>query len=119
MQKIGDNVSFEQREDVSIIYVRNNLSYQTADELRAAYNQIQNDKVLVELGQVRVTTSRGMATLITIILEGYEKNQRVFLCNVSRQCMNIIEATEIVKHVPNLKIFLTLDEGMEYFAGEE
>lgn len=113
MQKIGDNISLEQREDVSIIYIRNNLSYQTADELRTGYEQIQDDKILIDLGQVTLTTSRGMATLLGIILDSAEKNQQVYLCNVSRACMNIIEAIDIMKHVPELKIFDTLDEGME------
>jgi len=114
-QKIGDNISLEQGEDVSIIYISNNLSYQTADELRTGYEQIEDDKVLIDLGQVTITTSRGMATLISIILDASEKDQQVCLCNVSEPCMNIIEAMEIMKHVENLKIFDTLDEGMEYF----
>ncbi len=113
-EKIGDNISLEQREDIRIIYIRNNLSYQTADELRTAYNQIQEEKILIDLGQVTITTSRGMATLISIILDANEKNQRVCLCNVSSPCINIIEAVDIMKHVPNLRIFDTLDEGMEH-----
>lgn len=114
-QKIGDNIILERKDDVSIIYISNNLSYQTADELREGYEQIEDGGILIDLGQVRITTSRGMATLISIILDAFEKDQQVCLCNVSRICMNIIEAMELIKHVPNLKIFDTLDEGMEYF----
>ena len=115
MQKIGDNISLEHKDDVSIVYINNNLSYQTADELRKGYEQIQDDKILIDLAGVRVTTSRGVATLLSIILESYDKGWQVCLCNVSTMCMTIIEVTEIVKHVPNLKIFDTIDEGMEYF----
>jgi len=115
MPKIGDNISLEQREDIYIIYICNNLGYQTAGELRTGYEQIRDDKILVDLGNVTITTSRGMATLIAIILDSAEKNQQVCLCNVSKPCMNIIEAMDIMKHVTNLKIFDTLDEGMEYF----
>jgi len=114
MQKIGDNISLEQREDVCIIYIKNNLSYQTADELREGYNQIQHEKILIDLSQIRVTTSRGMATLLNVMLESYDKGWRVCLYNVADMFMNIIEVTEIMKHVPNLKIVETLDEGMEY-----
>jgi len=114
MQKIGENISLEQKEDVYIIYISNNLSYQTADELREGYNQIQNEKILIDLGQVRVTTSRGVATLLNVILESYDKGWQVCVCNVSKMCMTIIEVTQIKKHVPNLKIFDTIDEGMEY-----
>lgn len=113
--KIGDNISLEQKDDVSIIYIRNNLSYQTADELREAYGQIQYDKILMDLGQVTITTSRGMGTVIGIILDSVDNNQQVGICNLSRMCENIIEAMEIRKHVPELKIFGTVDEGMEYF----
>jgi anti-anti-sigma factor len=115
MQKIGDNISLEQRDDVSIIHISNNLSYQAADELRDAYDQIQDGKLLFDLAGVRVTTSRGVATLLSIILESHDKGRQVCLCNVSSMCMTIIEVTGIMKHVPNLKIFETIDEGMEYF----
>jgi anti-anti-sigma regulatory factor len=114
MKKIGDNILLDQQEDVSIIYIRNNLSYQTADELREAYGQIQDDKILMDLGQVRITTSRGMGTVIGIILDSVENNQKVCLCNISRPCINIIEAMQLLKHVPELKIVEALDEGMEY-----
>ena len=118
MQKIGDNISLEKREDVCIIHISNNLSYQTADEMREAYYQIQQEKIFIDLGQIRVTTSRGMGALLTVILESYDKGWKVALYNVSDMFMNIIEVTEIMKHVPNLKIFSTIDEGMEYFRGE-
>jgi len=112
--QIGDNIALDQKDNVSVIYVSNNLSYQTADELRDAYGQIENDKILMDLGQVRITTSRGMGTVLGIILDSVDNNQQIALCNISRPCMNILEAMQIMKHVPQLKMFDTLDEGMEY-----
>jgi len=114
MQKIGDNISLEYKEDVCIIYISNNLSYQAADELREGYEQIKEDKIIIDMVGVRVTTSRGVGALLSVILESYDKGWQVCLCNVSSMCMTIIEVTEIMKHVPSLKIFDTLDEGMEY-----
>jgi len=112
--KFGENIALDQKDGISIIYVSNNLSYQTADELREARGHIKYDKILIDLGQVRITTSRGMGTLMGIVLDAIDNNQQVCLCNVSRPCTNIFEAMEILKHVPQLKIVDTLDEGMEY-----
>ena len=112
--KFGDNIALDQKDGVSIIYVSNNLSYQTADELREARGQIKYDKILIDLGQVRITTSRGMGTLMGIVLDAIDNEQQVCLCNVSKPCMNIFEAMEILKHVPELKIVETLNEGMKH-----
>ena len=67
------------------------------------------------MGQFRFTTSRGTGALVRIILEVQDKNGQACLCNVSRYYMSIIEAMQLIKHVPNVIIFDTLDEGMEYF----
>lgn len=115
MQKFSNvSLSRKEKKNISIISIRNNLSYQTADELRATYDQIKDNKILVDLGEVRLTTSRGMATLLRVILEAEEKNQKICLCHVSGQCMNILEAMDIVSHVAELMIFDSADEGMEY-----
>jgi len=115
-RKIGENVVLEQRDDVFIIYISNNLSYQTADELREVYGEIKDKmKVLIDLGQIRFTTSRGTGAVVRVILNVQEKDGQACLCNVSGHCMLIIEAMDLVKHVPNLIIFDTLDEGLEYF----
>jgi anti-anti-sigma factor len=115
MPKNSENVSLEKRDDVLIIFVRNNLSYQTADELKAMYPQIQAKKILIDLGQVTLTTSRGMAALISIVLDADENNQQVVLCNLSTMCTNIIDAMDIMNHVTNLVLFDTLDQGLAYF----
>jgi anti-anti-sigma factor len=112
--KIGDNVSLEQKDGVSVIYVSNNLSYQTADELREARKQIKYDKILLDLGQVRLTTSRGMGALMGIAIDAIDNNRKVCICNISNHFMNIFEAMELAKHVPEIKMFDTIDEGMEY-----
>jgi len=88
--------------------LKNNLSYQTADELKIAKKKIHGDKILIDLGQVQLTTSRGMASLISLVLDAYDRNQKVAICNVSEICMNIIDAMDLMTHVPNLKIFDTL-----------
>jgi anti-anti-sigma factor len=110
------SLSRKEKDNIAIISIRNNLSYQTADELRATYNQLKDkdNKILVDLGEVRLTTSRGMATLLRIILEAEEKNQKFCLCQVSEHCMNILEAMDIRSHVTELMIFDSVDEGMEY-----
>jgi len=112
--KFGDNVSLEQKDGISIIYVSNNLSYQTADELREARKQIKYDKILIDLGQVRLTTSRGMGALMGIAIDSIDNNRKVCICNISNHFMNIFEAMELAKYVPEIKMFDTIDEGMEY-----
>jgi len=106
---------WERKNNISIVFVRNNLSYQTGDELKAVYPKIRDEKILIDLGQVTLTTSRGMAALISIVLDADEKNHQVCLCNVSRPCMNIIDAMDVMNHVTHLKLFETLEEGMAYF----
>jgi len=116
MQKIGENILLEKKDNISIIYINNNLSYQTADELGEAYEQIKDEKkLLIDLGQIRFTTSRGMGALLSTILDIQEKNGQSCLCNVSKHFMHIIEVMDLIKHVPNLIIFDTVDEGLEYF----
>ena len=115
MQKIGDNICLDRKEDVSILFIKNNLSYQTADEIKIVDKQIHGKKILIDLGQVKLTTSRGMASLISLILDAHDRNQKVAICNVSEMCMNIINAMDLIKHVPNLKIFDDLDDGLAYF----
>lgn len=115
MQKISDNVSLDRKDDIAILSISNNLSYQTADDLKVAYPLIEEKKILVDLGQVKITTSRGMASLISMILEANDKDQRVCLCNVSQPCMNIIDAMDIMAHVKGMKIFETVEEGIEHF----
>ena len=117
MQEFGDNITVDQKDAISIIGVSNNLGYETADDLRGAYNQIEEGKkIVVDLGQVRITTSRGMATLLSVIIEGEEKEQEFCLCNVSEPCMVIIDAMNNLEYVEGLEIFDSLAEGIAHFS---
>ena len=115
MRKLSDMLSVDQRDGVSIIFIRRNLGYDAAADLRQAYNAIQDKHVLVDLGGVTLTSSRGMATLLTIILQSEDRGQQVCLCNVSQACINILDAADILTYVPQLKLFDTLEEGLEHF----
>ena len=114
-EKIGDNITFEQRDDISVLWIKNNLSYQTADELRLIYPRLQSDKILIDLGQVTLTTSRGMASVIRIVINAHENGQPVCFCNISPLCMNIIDAMDIMNHLSNLTLAETLDDGLAHF----
>lgn len=81
---------------------------------RKAYNAITNDRILVDLGNVTLTSSRGMATLLNTFLESGDKRWQLALCNVSAACNVILEASDILTHVPNLKLFDSLEEGLAH-----
>ena len=85
--------------------------------MREAYNQIEaGEKIVVDLGQVTITTSRGMATLLSVIIEGEEKDQEFCLCNVSEPCMVIIDAMNILEYVEGLEVLDNLEEGIKHFS---
>ncbi|MDP6598569.1 MAG: STAS domain-containing protein, partial [Candidatus Poribacteria bacterium] len=113
---IGENITLDQKDSITIISISNNLGYDTADELRSAYQEVETDDVLVDLGQVSVTTSRGMATLLSIIVEGQEEDQQFCLCNVSEACMLIIDAMNIMEYVEGLEIVDSMEEGIALFS---
>ncbi|MAE19003.1 hypothetical protein CMK12_08765 [Candidatus Poribacteria bacterium] len=116
MKQIGENITLDQKDSITIISISNNLGYDTADELRSAYQEVETDDVLVDLGQVSVTTSRGMATLLSIIVEGQEEDQQFCLCNVSEACMLIIDAMNIMEYVEGLEIVDSMEEGIALFS---
>jgi len=74
------------------------------------------EKIVVDLGQVTITTSRGMATLLSVIIEGEEKDQEFCLCNVSEPCMVIIDAMNILEYVEGLEVLDNLEEGIKHFS---
>ena len=78
MKKIGDNIIIDQQNNITIIQISDNLGYDTADDLRTAYNDVETSHILVDLGQVTITTSRGMATLLSIIVEGQEEERSFY-----------------------------------------
>ena len=117
MQEFGENITVAKQDEISIIGISNNLGYETADDLREAYNQIEvGKKLVIDLCQVTITTSRGMATLLSIIIEGEEKEQEFCLCNVSEPCLVIIDAMNILEYVEGLEILDNLEEGIAHFS---
>ena len=116
MKQIGENITLDQKDNITIIGISNNLGYDTADELRNAYQEVETDDVLVDLGQVSITTSRGMATLLSIIVEGQEEARQFCLCNVSEACMLIIDAMNIMEYVEGLEIVDSMEEGIALFS---
>ena len=68
------------------------------------------------MGQVTITTSRGMATLLSIIVEGQEEQQMFCLCNVSDTCMLIIDAMNIMDYIEGLEILDTIEDGLALLA---
>lgn len=119
MQKLSDTLSVDERDGVSIIFIQGNLGYETAGDLRKTYDAIDNNRILVDLGNVTLTSSRGMATLLNIFLESEEKGWQLALCNVSGPCNVILEASDILTHVPGLKTFDSLEDGLAFLKGAE
>jgi anti-anti-sigma regulatory factor len=119
MEKISDHVSIERKNGIAVIFITKILSYEAADDLKDLYPKIPETKILFDLGQVKITTSRGMTTLISIILQAHDKGQQVCLCNVSPVCMNIIDTMDITSHVKDLHIFDTLDKGIAHLQTRE
>ena len=116
MKKIGDNIIIDQQNNITIIQISDNLGYDTADDLRTAYNDVETSHILVDFGQVTITTSRGMATLLSIIVEGQEEERSFCLCNVSEPCMLIIDAMNIMDYIEGLEIVDTLEDGLTLFS---
>ena len=115
MQNYGSNVAVEQIGDVSVLSIQNNLDRHTAESVRAAYNQIENGKVVINLGQVTLTSSRGIATIVSVMLEGEQKQQKFCLCEISDPCMLIIKTMNIMEHIEGVEIFGSLQEALEFF----
>ncbi len=116
MKQIGENITLEQQGSTTIVRISNNLGYDTADDLRSAYQEVKTSNILVDLGQVTITTSRGMATLLSIIVEGQEEQQMFCLCNVSDACMLIIDAMNIMDYIEGLEILDTIEDGLALLA---
>ena len=115
MQNYGSNVAVEQIGDVSVLSIQNNLDRHTAESVRTAYNQIGNGNVVINLGQVTLTSSRGIATIVSVMLEGELKKQKFCLCELSDPCMLIIKTMNIMEHIEGVEIFDSLEEALEFF----
>ena len=114
----GKNVEVENSVDITTVYISNNLDRKTAEDIRSAFEGIDAEKVVVDLGQVRLTSSRGLATLLSIMLEGEEEGVRFGICEVSETCLIILQTMNIVEHIEGVEILDTFEEAVEWLNEE-
>ena len=113
-RSLGANVEFEDRGDITIVYVSNNLDGKTAEDVRTAFEEIDSEKVIINLGQVRLTSSRGLATLLSIMLEGEEEGVRFAICEVSETCLIILNTMNIMEYIEGVEIVDTTEEAINW-----
>ena len=118
-KSFGKNVEVENSGDITIVYISNNLDRKTAEDIRSAFEGIDAEKVVVDLGQVRLTSSRGLATLLSIMLEGEEEGVRFGICEVSETCLIILQTMNIVEHIEGVEILDTFEEAVEWLNEED
>ena len=117
-KSFGKNVEVENSRDITTVYISNNLDRKTAEDIRSAFEEIDAEKVVVDLGQVRLTSSRGLATLLSIMLEGEEEGVRFGICEVSETCLIILQTMNIVEHIEGVEILDTFEEAVEWLNEE-
>ena len=117
-KSFGKNVEVENSGDITTVYISNNLDRKTAEDIRLAFEGIGAEKVVVDLGQVRLTSSRGLATLLSIMLEGEEEGVRFGICEVSETCLIILQTMNIVEHIEGVEILDTFEEAVEWLNEE-
>ena len=117
-KSFGKNVEIENSGDITTVYISNNLDRKTAEDIRSAFEEIDAEKVVVDLGQVRLTSSRGLATLLSIMLEGEEEGVRFGICEVSETCLIILQTMNIVDHIEGVEILDTFEEAVEWLNEE-
>jgi anti-anti-sigma factor len=117
-KSFGKNVEVENSGDITTVYISNNLDRKTAEDIRLAFEEIDAEKVVVDLGQVRLTSSRGLATLLSIMLEGEEEGVRFGICEVSETCLIILQTMNIVEHIEGVEILDTFEEAVEWLYEE-
>jgi anti-anti-sigma factor len=117
-KSFGKNVEVENSEDITTVHISNNLDRKTAEDIRLAFEEIDAEKIVVDLGQVRLTSSRGLATLLSIMLEGEEEGVRFGICEVSETCLIILQTMNIVEHIEGVEILDTFEEAVEWLNEE-
>ena len=117
-KSFGKNVEVEDSGDITTVHISNNLDRKTAEDIRSAFEGIDAEKVVVDLGQVRLTSSRGLATLLSIMLEGEEEGVRFGICEVSETCLIILQTMNIVEHIEGVEILDTFEEAVEWLNEE-
>ena len=117
-KSFGKNVEVEDSGDITTVHISNNLDRKTAEDIRSAFEEIDAEKIVVDLGQVRLTSSRGLATLLSIMLEGEEEGVRFGICEVSETCLIILQTMNIVEHIEGVEILDTFEEAVEWLNEE-
>ena len=112
----GKNVALERNDEIDSLYISNNLDGKTSEDVRLAFGEIKKEKVLINLGQVRLTSSRGLATLLSLMLEGEEEGVIFALCEVSEPCMIILNTMNIMEYIEGVEILDTTENAMKWLS---
>jgi len=115
-KSFGKNVVLESHGEIDSLYISNNLDGKTSEDVRLAFGEIKKEKVLINLGQVRLTSSRGLATLLSLMLEGEEEGVIFALCEVSEPCMIILNTMNIMEYIEGVEILDTTENAMKWLS---
>ncbi|MBP95438.1 hypothetical protein CMK18_05755 [Candidatus Poribacteria bacterium] len=115
-KSFGKNVVLESHGGIDSLYISNNLDGKTSEDVRLAFGEIKKEKVLINLGQVRLTSSRGLATLLSLMLEGEEEGVIFALCEVSEPCMIILNTMNIMEYIEGVEILDTTENAMKWLS---
>ena len=115
-KSFGKNVVLKSDGDIDILYISNNLDGKTSEDVRLAFSEINAEKVLINLGQVRLTSSRGLATLLSLMLEGEEEGLIFALCEVSEPCMIILNTMNIMEYIEGVEILDTAEVAFKWLS---
>ena len=113
-KSFGKNVALESNDEIDSLYISNNLDGKTSEDVRLAFGEIKTEKVLINLGQVRLTSSRGLATLLSLMLEGEEEGLIFALCEVSEPCMIILNTMNIMEYIEGVEILDTAEDAIKW-----
>ena len=113
-KSFGKNVALESNDEIDSLYISNNLDGKTSEDVRLAFGEIKTEKVLINLGQVRLTSSRGLATLLSLMLEGEEEGLIFALCEVSEPCMIILNTMNIMEYIEGVEIVDTAEDAIKW-----
>lgn len=113
-KSFGKNVAIESNGEIDSLYISNNLDGKTSEDVRLAFGEIKAKKVLINLGQVRLTSSRGLATLLSLMLEGEEEGLVFALCEVSEPCMIILNTMNIMEYIEGVEILDTVEDAIKW-----
>ena len=118
-KSFGKNVVLESHGEIDSLYISNNLDGKTSEDVRLAFGEIKKEKVLINLGQVRLTSSRGLATLLSLMLEGEEEGVIFALCEVSEPCMIILNTMNIMEYIEGVEILDTTEDAIKWLSEKD